>query len=495
MKKLFCTLLAAVFVCLCFSGCEVGEKAKLRICFDMGRAFDLSLLDGKSQQEEAVEKFLSWLDDCAEYMDYGISSEDVEVEIIPSDESLSTEREAALQRVRTEIMSGGGPDVFICATAGETVGLADINEAPDSDRLFPYVDKAIEEGYFLPLDDYMERAVLTIWDDMISTVMDGGKNSAGEQVVLPMTFLLPTTMFHQNEMSKIDYEGRSWKDVLAGDDPTLNHLAGWPFQQSGAVNPAQSNESGPVDLHTASLFCIYPNIANYKTGELAFTEEELINRIKESISAYQKAHGQEQDVESSSSFMNTQFSSSIFGRGPTGFSWEDKNISLLPLPNEKGGATALISLWCAVNANTKRAEDAFAVADAALCESNQKGGYLYCLNAGMPTDKKALEGETHRFGGGTRDPHSLTTQQYEEWLRACGSVTAVRYPSALDAELSAMMEDIQKEMFNSCPGIDPEKDRYLYASPLFIEGEISDEKLAEIVHTHYQKMERMLDES
>lgn len=496
MKKTLCVLLAALLVCPMLSGCKEKEPEKLRICFDMGAAFDADPTTGKSNQEDAAQRFLSSLDDYAKYMDYGVSSEEIEVEIIPSDESLSTEREAALQRVRTEIMSGGGPDVFICATAGANWGWGwqGAYEALDSNRLFPYVDKAIEEGCFLPLDGYMERAVLTTWDDMFPQLMDAGKNSAGEQVVLPMTFLLPVTMFHEKEMPKIDYEGLAWEDVLAGNDPALHYLANWPFQQTGTGSPTFPR-SDIVDSHGAGLSCVYPDIADYSTGELAFTEEELKSRVKESVAAYQKANGQGQDVEAASAYLNRQFSSSLRGGNITGFNWEDNDISLLPLPNEKGGTTALISLWCAVNANTKRAEDAFAVVDAALCESYQKSGKFYYFNGGMPTNKKLLENQNRRFFDPALDPHSLTVQQYDEWVRACGSISAARYPSALDAELNRVMEDVQKEMFHTRPDIDPEEDWYLYATPLFLGGEISDEKLSEIVHAHYEKMERLLDES
>ena len=47
---------------------------------------------------------------------------EIEVEVIPSDPESADEREATLQRLRTEIMTGGGPDVFIACTEGNASG-------------------------------------------------------------------------------------------------------------------------------------------------------------------------------------------------------------------------------------------------------------------------------------------------------------------------------------------------------------------------------------
>lgn len=492
MKKTFCALLSAALLCLMLPGCEEKPPEKLRICFDVGGPYDVS--GGKSQQEETAREVLDWLDSCLQDMDYGVSSEDVELELIPSGGELSTERETALRRVRTEILSGGGPDVFICSTTGD-LRLLGGNFLPDGDRLFPYVDKAMEEDFFLPLDDYMERSVLTNWDDMFQTVMDGGRNSAGEQVVLPMTFLLPVTMFHRDEVPKIDYEGLAWDDARTGG-PALNRLTEWPFWRDlDAKSPEQAGESKSAGSHMSGLAFLYPELADCRSGELAFSEEDLKIRVKESIAACQKAWKEQGDARSNSTLFHTLYSSSAHGLEINGFCWEDRDVSLLPLLNEAGGATAAVSLWCAVNANSKRPGDAFAVADALLCQSYQNKGALYDCNSAMPTNKKVNEGENIRFQGSPMDrPHSLTAQQYEEWARACEAVSAVRYPSAFDMELSLMMEDVQREMLRGVSGARPE-DWEIYALPRFIQGGITDEALSEIVHAHYQKMERLLDES
>ncbi len=89
MKRIFCVLLSAVLVCLSFSGCEAEKKEKLRICFDVGGPYDVS--GGRSQQEEAAEEVLGWLDSCLQDMGCGVSSEDVQREMLRSVSEASPE--------------------------------------------------------------------------------------------------------------------------------------------------------------------------------------------------------------------------------------------------------------------------------------------------------------------------------------------------------------------------------------------------------------------
>jgi len=102
---LLCVL---VLFCLSLTSCSAkGKGAPLRICFDVGNGNDQ--YNGSSQTEQAVKAFLTDYDVFTQK--YGWArSQDFEIEIIPSASKFSTERAATLQRIRTEIMTGGGPD-------------------------------------------------------------------------------------------------------------------------------------------------------------------------------------------------------------------------------------------------------------------------------------------------------------------------------------------------------------------------------------------------
>ena len=63
------------------------------------------------------------------------------------------ERSAALTRIRTEILAGKGPDVFICTCWVPGFG---------EEGLFKFPNQAMENRIFLPLDDYISGAESTI---------------------------------------------------------------------------------------------------------------------------------------------------------------------------------------------------------------------------------------------------------------------------------------------------------------------------------------------
>jgi len=163
------------------------------------------------------QRFLSYLDDYAKRMDYGVSSEDIELDIIPSDGTQSTERETALQRVRTEIMTSGGPDVFVCKAYWDYL---------KRERLFPYVEKAIGDGLFLPLDEMMDRAVLTNFSDQCAPALEGGKDEDGHQVIIPMTYAINVDIYRRENLPSYDAAGRTWEDVLKSGHPVLASQAG-----------------------------------------------------------------------------------------------------------------------------------------------------------------------------------------------------------------------------------------------------------------------------
>ncbi len=472
MKKTFCLMLAILLLCAMLPGCEEKEPEKLRVCFDVGIAQDLSLLgSGKSVQQEAVEAFMSYLNDCDKYIREGVTSEDIELELIPSDESQSTERETALQRIRTEIMTGGGPDVFVCK--------ADTVDFLFWERLFPYAEKSIQDGLFLPLDELMERAVLTSFSDLCAPVLEGGKDQDGRQVLIPMTYIINVDIYRQEDLPSYDAAGKTWEDVLQGGDPILASQAGWMF----CIDGWQEADDNFFEDHNSAITHIFPNLVDFKTGSLTVTEEELAGRIKEALAVYRRYLEQGDRPKRMARELWPATSAQM----------SDEKVTLVPLRNETGGVTAEATMYCAINKNTKQPERAFEVLDVLLSEDAQQGSKLYQNSTGMPANKNIMSPELPYYR-----PSNIvfTKQQYEEYQKAIDQIDTVIFPSMLDVQLSSwqesLLEDLQNELLGS---FGHEKDMNNGEQEVFLKGEIPDEKLAEIVHTYYQKMERLLDES
>lgn len=97
--------------------------------------------------EPAFEEQVSF---AANYMMQKDPSVEIQIRALPFD---IERRENQMQRLRTEIMSGKGPDVYLLATGG--TGVAGTNES-DTVALFDNPYKIMQSGALAPLDQYMK---------------------------------------------------------------------------------------------------------------------------------------------------------------------------------------------------------------------------------------------------------------------------------------------------------------------------------------------------
>ena len=469
-KQTMAAVVAVALLTVAVSACTFtgGDSGKVVVCFDIAD-------DG-----QRVDSFLRWLDDCHKYLGLSISSEDVEVELIPAYDL--TERSVTLQRLRSEIMAGRGPDLFICNTTdgGELYTMT-------VSHLFPYAERARESGMFLPLDEYLPDLILTRTDEMIPQVLEGGKNQAGEQVILPMTFSVPGVIYAgetEEELPEVAYAGTSWDDVLKGDDPLLREQVNWFLNYYNDGSYSQQI----LGAHDSGLFCLMPRTADFDSETLYFTEEEMTAFLKDAFAAYRQAVAQETASTGFSVFLTPSSFNAPVLAGFHILDAHDFDRSFAPLRNLEGGSTAVISNYCAVNANTKRADKALAIIDALLYKDYQKTGLYY-----QPINEMSV----YRDLSSPDDEYDyiecmqLFHEEYPAWQRICEDINIVRFPSPLDAELDNMMMDIEDAMIESLPA---DVERY-YRSGQLADCTISDERLTEIISEHYHQMQRLLDES
>jgi len=475
MKRTGALLTAILCIAFIFlmNSCEQSHGKKLRICFDVGAALDIQ--NGSSNLQLYVESFIRCLTESEK--NGGISPDDVVIEMIPSDETQTTERSATLQRIRTEIMTGGGPDVFVCAAdIGSYLSVYD-------ERLFPYVEIAKESGFFLPLDEYLGELKLSPWNEMSSCIMDGGKDREGRQVLLPMIYTLPLLSFSREDVPPRDFTNADWYEVLAGDDPVLAEQVRWFWNIGNFAGTPTIRE----DNHEAGISLIYPEIIDTEKMTLSFTEVELLSRVKESMSAYRRLVQRETQTVS----LNVLYPYSV--KWDYSLRAKQNDLTIIPLRNQHGGTTAVITTYCAVNRNTKQADQAVAAVDVLLSEgmwlnSGLITPYNYPVNQRVLLERN-MKSDPNSFFTST----GLTEKSLQEFLAAIDQVNAVRIPSRLDFTLEGMIREIQGAIGASYADIDA--DPWYATKADFILGDISDEELAEIVHKYYVKLCRLVDES
>lgn len=441
--------LCVILVASCFSGCARGQKP-LRICIDIGGKWDCS--SGSSGVEREAEKLMQWIDNNADELDF--SSEQVELELIPSDESQETERTTALQRIRTEIMAGKGPDVFLCATEG-----SDLNEVAGG-RLFPYVEKAIDENRFLPLDT-------DTLSDYPTNLLSGGKNEDGELVVLPLRFTIPMVLYNSDEVANKDIGLFSLEESLHGENHFAKEQVSW-FWSIETFLP----ESNSKALHTSGLLCFYENPLDFDAGRLRMDDTDLTELLWNGLAT------QKELPESTTEYQ-------VWVLSPFDLLYENETIAdttstdfkMQPICNENNSATAVVTLYGAINRNTTQRENALKILNfLASAECDEQTKLLHFGEHSMPANTKLC---TTKLTG-------FTENTLAEWQKACEEIGVVHYPSPVDSTINQMVTEIEVTMRSSKSELRAEE---------FALGTISKDELAVIVENYYKTILRQLDES
>ena len=82
------------------------------------------------------------------------------------------ERETQISSLRVEVMAGGGPDGYLFSSPTSNMTF---NGEGRPAALFPDVQRTMQSGAFLPLDDYIKESEYLRSEDHFAPVFDTGK--------------------------------------------------------------------------------------------------------------------------------------------------------------------------------------------------------------------------------------------------------------------------------------------------------------------------------
>jgi len=321
MKKLICILLSVLLVLACFSGCgdrgfDPDEPITLRVCVES------MFVECKLDDD---------LEDLVQYFYPGIS---LEFDTISSVDV--QQRDNQLSRLRTEIVAGEGPDIFLTSTY-------QLSYRDDIEPLFIDVEKSMRNRIFLPLDEYIAESEHYVPEEHLQIVMDAGKLD-GEQLVLPLLYSVSHKLYDSEKVTGLEFP--NWDNVDSCGDPTL---------------------ISTLNAGILSFNRIFETIADYDKLELSFTEDELLH--------YFKLNSAISDVAANESL---GFDTDMNGAYLDSFYLEE--LRLLPgepyghpVQNINGGVTAFVEAFAAINANTKHPDAAFKVVELLFSEEIQSG--------------------------------------------------------------------------------------------------------------------------
>lgn len=249
------------------------------------------------------------------------------LEVLPMEGDSSYDAE--LTKLRTEIMAGNGPDVFLMSGFGGGEAVLPQN------TLFQNPESAMKKNLFLPLDEYIENARFMEFDKLDPAVMAAGRNEQG-QVILPMFYRLNRLVaFPEDKDAPLPDD---WNGILSCADSDVRVRSNFGLMTLGFRE-----------------MCL-DRIADAQSEELLIDQDEFFLRAKEALDFYT---GNVPQMNEFTRAMTAQKAANLANSGEMQF--------FVP-GTTSGSVNAAIETWCAVSSNTKHPKDAFFIADILLSE-------------------------------------------------------------------------------------------------------------------------------
>lgn len=361
-KKLFCLVLAVLFVLslfACSAPAAVEDTATDTDAVSaekneaQGSDVPVILVDSlEFVKDESLTIYLEYLDK---------EKCNIRFESLPQS---SGEREMRLDKIRTEIMAGKGPDAFIMPTYGTTI-LHDDGRVIEP--LFPNIEKTMRTGIFLPLDDLIAESKKLNLEEHNEIIMAAGCTDEG-QVVLPLLYYVDVLFLNKGLMEDPDAVYETWEDFLnTADEPFRLFLS---------------------QKLTGHFGHQYSRLADYDTGELLVTKEMLAEdmwRIKQMNPHYELWPMDIEFFPYLDSIDEDHFVQYLSRTNR----YSNTEGRILPLYNEDGGINALISAYTAINRNSEHVDEVFHYIELMYSEEIQSCagidmGKPYLFRGGIP---------------------------------------------------------------------------------------------------------------
>ncbi len=415
MKKIskFMILFLALLLLFCTAcGKKTDTSDPNLMCYGNPDAKDALRIVVDFRMDQQIERIA--LHDFAFSLQESGELENFVIERLPK---TGVERMTRIQRLRTEIMAGKGPDVFILAAGCWERG----------EEFIPYPEKMMENGMFLPLDSYMENnSRFTNWDDQQQTVLAAGRNEEGQQII-PLSYTFPVVVYQQADL---DVEKPNtlltWNDTLT--DPKWKEIYApvndLRIESSSYGDDEQSFSSQPL------LEYVVGGIADYEEEKLLITEEELVQRIEEVLVLREEWPFTQKREEA------------LYTEGMAGEDLTNKQfnmpITILPMYSDDGGITVSVYHYAAINRNTEHPDKAYTVIDLLMRESTQlKSNLFSIIIAG--TRAIPLNNNAYHPDYPVNNSHSMQDTSLQELTDIKEQITTVNFYTDLAGDIDTLL--------------------------------------------------------
>ena len=384
MKKITINIIGSIVLLgvILYSGCGKEQEKIITICTEADNVV------GVQDLAKAWEK----------------EHPDIRIEVL-SIPTIGASAETALSELRTEIMAGEGPDVFLLSGPNPNV-------LEETIHLFEIPEVTMNADIFLPLDQYIDHAEYTNWEMLNQKILQAGKTEEG-QMLIPVSYTYYAYVFREEDLAQLEALPVTWEQVVETDNPYLQQKL-W-----GKIGGQFHNAFGKV--------------ANYEEGTFLLSKELLLDQLESTASFLQsglrkgKTAGETEEIVGGN--VDREVMELLMRE-------QNQSHHIWALPNIEKGVTANICLYAGVNRNTEYPEEAFSVVDMLLSDEVQSGrgfkkgdrnfGTLVSANQqGFSVNQQSFDGKLSRLNQEDADTLKLIEEK----------ISTVRFLSEIDCEL------------------------------------------------------------
>lgn len=173
----------------------------------------------------------------------------IRLDILPQNEESRT---AYLKKIRSEIMSGGGPDLYLMPTYEQLYPEGATASTTFMEPLFPSVPKQMYNGIFTDISQYYDADEALGKDGLVTGVMDAGVMD-GARYVLPLRYDYDVLLVNADALEELGTDS----SVFTGGIDDLHELAERlqnDYASLGlAAKPDFTHTSSYIDFQTENV--------------------------------------------------------------------------------------------------------------------------------------------------------------------------------------------------------------------------------------------------
>lgn len=344
-----------------------------------------------------------------------------------------------LERLRTEIMAGEGPDIFLF-----------LSENISSSSLVTDVNQFMHNGLFLDITEYYDQDTALNKDALVCPVMDAGVVD-GARYVLPLRYNFPVIYA---DVGQLEAAGVSVDDLKNG--------------LPGLVAAAERMGEGSLSADYGSFYFYFywmnflPELIDYENQNVSLDKEELVEFLAEYRALM--ACGIIGSVPGFDSYRDSEAFWALDGHGLYLGNlnrllenvWIAKEagmeLEMIPLTCSDGSLIANVSYYGAVGANTDSPELAYAFLREMLKAENQWENADEVLtnsliDQGFPVSTEGLQTEFDWILDTRIDAVRFFPAEQFDYMTVIDSRLNINSnPNAMEEDLEALAEEIIQEL-------------------------------------------------